>query len=152
MIGNERWLSHMKALVIVGFDLDISAARAVGRLFEACESGRVRSRCRKGSGPGKDIPSDWWGHAEIGGYEIRFPDGTVTTYDDIEISETDLSCWVDEQRAPISSSAAVFKQASEALLHQGFDTTWTHLGHKPDSFAERKLWNIGPVATGLTPP
>src|ERR1051325_81773 len=139
MIANERWLSHMKAAVTLSYDLDIPLARAFGRLIEACESARVRSRCRKGFGSGKDIPFDWWSHAEIGGYEIRFLDRTVTNYDEIEINEMDLARWIDEQRALTSSSAADSKQAPKALIREIIKAVYDDAeasGRKPPNIKE----------------
>src|SRR6266478_4236216 len=90
----ERWLSYKRAWVAIAVDLDISLSKAERLIFDAFEA-EVRVRVHK-NGIAMVIPSDWWRDAEIGGFEIRLPDGTTTNRDEIDVNAYDLSQLVDE--------------------------------------------------------
>jgi len=94
----ERWLSYKRARVAIAVDLDISLSKAERLIFDAFEA-EVRVRVHK-NGIAMVIPSDWWRDAEIGGFEIRLPDGTTTNRDEIDVNAYDLSQLVDEVKRP----------------------------------------------------
>lgn len=98
MTNRERWLSFQKATVTLAYDLDITLTKAERIIFDAFEA-EVRARVHK-NGIAMIIPSDWWRDAEIGGFEIRLPDGTTTNRAEIDVNAYDLSELVDEVKRP----------------------------------------------------
>jgi hypothetical protein len=138
MTHRERWLRHMESAVCISVDLGISLTRAFQTVFEACESG-VRSRRRSADGTLIYMTSDSWIEADIGAYEIRLQDGTLTNFDEIEISGEDLIVWVELRRMLAASSSQKLREAPRELVDREIAAVYDEAeaaGRKPPNIKE----------------
>jgi hypothetical protein len=134
MTGKEVWLSFLNATVAFQVDMDINLLTAEGLIFHALEAG-VRARVHK-NGIAMVIPSDWWRDAEIGGYDIRLPDGTLTNRREIDVNQRDLSELVGEVKRPPDPP---FKNAPMPLIGKAITAVYDDAdasGQKPPNIVE----------------
>jgi hypothetical protein len=130
----ERWLSYQRAWVAIAVDLDISLSKAERLIFDAFEA-EVRVRVHK-NGIAMVIPSDWWRDAEIGGYDIRLPDGTLTNRREIDVNQYDLSELVGEVKSPPDPP---LKNAPVPLIGKAITAVYDEAaasGQKPPNIVE----------------
>ncbi len=145
----ERWLSYQRAWVAIAVDLDISLSKAERLIFDAFEA-EVRVRVHK-NGIAMVIPSDWWHDAEIGGFEIRLPDGTTTNRDEIDVNAYDLSELVDEVKRtpdpPLKKTSAAQIRNEIGAVYDDADASgqgWPCLRRRDGDRHEQRRWLPGP--------
>ena len=118
------WITHMVAVTIIAVDLDIPIGEAYRACIEGCQFG-VRARYPQVRfsdafhPPDEwcEIPHDEWREQFGGGYQIRFSNGEMTTYDKIEIDLDSLNLWVAcqlERRK--AASPRLLKPPSDAMV------------------------------------